>query len=130
MPESMPHHSCTTTTPGPEPPGGRTRYPPAVAPLLANSTVSAMCGNLPLRCVCGEGSLRGPAVDDAALTAFGDDMHVALREAARAGPIARQPETGVVLVLGHADVEALGRDSRLVGVGVGNLDAVGITEGP
>jgi cytochrome P450 len=69
-------------------------------------------------------------VDDAALTAFGDDMHVALREAARAGPIARRPETGVVLVLGHADVEALGRDSRLVGVGVGNFDAVGITAGP
>jgi len=69
-------------------------------------------------------------VDEAALTAFGDDMHVALREAARSGPIARMPETGVVVVLSHAEVEALGRDSRMVGVGVGNFDAVGITEGP
>src|SRR5262249_34906581 len=40
---SSPHHSCTTTTPGPEPLSGTTRYPAAVLPLLANSTVSAMC---------------------------------------------------------------------------------------
>ena len=69
-------------------------------------------------------------MDDAILTAVGDDMHVALRDAARVGPITRFPDTGVVLVLGHADVEALGRDPRLVGVGVGNFDAVGITDGP
>jgi hypothetical protein len=69
-------------------------------------------------------------MDDAALTAFGDEMHVALREAARAGPIARHPEFDVVIVLGHADVEALGRDPRTVGIGLGNFDAVGITEGP
>lgn len=69
-------------------------------------------------------------MDDALLSAFGDDMHVALRAAARSGPIARHPETGVVLVLGHADVEALGRDPRMVGVGLGNFDAVGITDGP
>ena len=68
-------------------------------------------------------------MDDAILTAVGDDMHVALREAARAGPITRFPDTGVVVVLGHADVEALGRDSRMVGVGLGNFDAVGITDG-
>jgi cytochrome P450 len=69
-------------------------------------------------------------VDDALLTAFGDDMHAALRVAARSGPIARNPDTGVVLVLGHADVEALGRDPHTVGVGTGNFDAVGITDGP
>ena len=68
-------------------------------------------------------------MDDALLTAFGDDMHVALREAAQSGPIARFPDTGVVIVLSHADVEALGRDSRMVGVGLGNFDAVGITDG-
>ena len=69
-------------------------------------------------------------MDDALLAAFGDDMHAALRDAARSGPVARFPDTGVVLVLGHADVDALGRDSRLVGVGTGNFDAVGITDGP
>jgi cytochrome P450 len=69
-------------------------------------------------------------VDDASLTAFGDDMHAALRVAARSGPIVRNPETGVVLVLGHADVEALGRDPNTVGIGTGNFDAVGITDGP
>ncbi len=69
-------------------------------------------------------------MDDALLTAFGDDMHTVLRDAARAGPIARFPDTGVVVVLSHADVEALGRDSRMVGVGLGNFDAVGITDGP
>jgi len=69
-------------------------------------------------------------LDEAILTAVGDDMHAALRDAARAGPITRFPDTGAVLVLGHADVEALGRDPRLVGVGLGNFDAVGITDGP
>jgi len=69
-------------------------------------------------------------LDEALLTAFGDDMHAVLREAARTGPVARHPETGIVIVLSHADVEALGRDSRMVGVGVGNFDAVGITDGP
>jgi hypothetical protein len=64
------------------------------------------------------------------MTAFGDDLHDALREAARAGPLARDPETGVVLALRHADVDALGRDPRMVGVGLGNFDAMGIGEGP
>jgi len=69
-------------------------------------------------------------MDDALLTAFGDDMHVALREAARSGPTARFPDTGVMVVLSHADVEALGRDPRMVGIGLGNFDAVGVTDGP
>jgi cytochrome P450 len=69
-------------------------------------------------------------LDDALLTAFGDDIHAALREVASAGPVARNPETGIVLVLGHGDVEALGRDPRMAGVGTGNFDAVGITDGP
>ena len=62
--------------------------------------------------------------------AFGDDLHGALREAALVGPVVRDPETGVAIALRHADVEALGRDPRMVGVGLGNFDAVGITEGP
>jgi len=69
-------------------------------------------------------------VDDALLTAFGDDMHVVLRDASLAGPVARHPQAGVAMALRHADVEALGRDPRMVGVGTGNFDAVGITDGP
>jgi len=64
------------------------------------------------------------------ISAFGDDLHDALRTVARAGPLARDPETGVVMVLRHADVEALGRDPRLVGFGLGNFDVMGITDGP
>jgi cytochrome P450 len=64
------------------------------------------------------------------ISAFGDDLHDALRTVARAGPLAQDPETGVVIVLRHADVEALGRDPRLVGVGLGNFDVMGITDGP
>ena len=69
-------------------------------------------------------------MDDAVLSAFGDDMHALLREAASAGPVVREPETGTVLVLGHAEVEALGRDHRMAGVGLGVFDLVGITAGP
>jgi cytochrome P450 len=64
------------------------------------------------------------------LTAFGDDIHDALREAAREGPLARDPETGVVVALRHADVDALGRDPRLVGAGLSNFDVMGIGDGP
>ncbi len=64
------------------------------------------------------------------ISAFGDDLHDVLRTVARAGPLARDPETGVVIVLRHADVEALGRDPRLVGFGLGNFDVMGITDGP
>ena len=67
---------------------------------------------------------------DELTAAFGDDLHAVLREASLAGPVARAPETGVAIVLRHADVEALGRDPRLVGVGLGNFDVSGITEGP
>jgi cytochrome P450 len=68
-------------------------------------------------------------LDDVLLIAFDDDMHAALREAASAGPVMRHP-TGVAMVLRHADVDALGRDPRMIGVGTGNFDAVGITDGP
>jgi cytochrome P450 len=64
------------------------------------------------------------------LTAFGDDLHDVLREAARQGPLAHSAETGVFVVLRHADVDALGRDPRLEGAGLGNFDLMGITEGP
>ena len=64
------------------------------------------------------------------MSAFGDDLHDALREAALAGPLARDPETGIVIALRHADVDALGRDPRMVGVGLGNFDAMGIADGP
>src|SRR4051812_4431772 len=47
MPGSRPHHSWTTMMPGPDPPSGVTRYPDAVPPLLANSTVVPMGGNVP-----------------------------------------------------------------------------------
>ena len=33
-------------------------------------------------------------------------------------------------MLRHADVDALGRDPRLVGVGLGNFDLMGIADGP
>ena len=36
----------------------------------------------------------------------------------------------MAIVLRHADVDALGRDPRLVGVGLGNFDVMGITDGP
>src|SRR5689334_21297749 len=62
--------------------------------------------------------------------AFGDDLHDALREVASAGPVFRNPDTGVVIALRHADVDALGRDPRLVGAGVANFDVMGIGEGP
>jgi cytochrome P450 len=64
------------------------------------------------------------------LTAFGDDLHDALREAAQAGPLAGDPATGVVFALRHADVDALGRDPRLVGAGLANFDVMGVTAGP
>jgi cytochrome P450 len=64
------------------------------------------------------------------VTAFGDDLHDVLRAAALAGPLARDPETGVVVALRHADVDALGRDARMVGVGLGVFDAMGIADGP
>jgi hypothetical protein len=58
------------------------------------------------------------------LTAFGDDLHDALREAAREGPLAHSPETGVFVVLRHADVDALGRDPRMEGAGLANFDVM------
>jgi hypothetical protein len=64
------------------------------------------------------------------VTAFGDELHEVLRDAARAGPLARDPQTGVVIALRHADVDALGRDARMVGVGLGNFDVMGIADGP
>jgi hypothetical protein len=64
------------------------------------------------------------------ITAFGDDLHDVLREAALDGPLAHSPDTGVFVVLRHADVDALGRDPRMEGAGLGNFDLMGITEGP
>jgi cytochrome P450 len=64
------------------------------------------------------------------MSAFGDDLHDVLREAARAGSLACDPQTGVVVALRHADVDALGRDPRMVGVGLGNFDVMGIADGP
>jgi cytochrome P450 len=64
------------------------------------------------------------------MASFGDDLHDALREAALAGPLARDPLTGITIALRHADVDALGRDPRMVGVGLGNFDAMGIADGP
>jgi len=64
------------------------------------------------------------------MSAFGDGLHDVLREAALAGPLARDPQTGVVIALRHADVDALGRDPRMVGVGLGNFDVMGVADGP
>src|SRR2546421_12229530 len=44
---SRPHHSWMTTTPGPAPSFAVARYPPAVSPLLGNSTFSPMAEKLP-----------------------------------------------------------------------------------
>jgi cytochrome P450 len=63
------------------------------------------------------------------MTEFGDGLHGMLRELARNGPVARDPETGAFLTLRHADVDALGRDPRMLGVGLGNFDLMGITDG-
>src|SRR5437016_873484 len=50
MPESRPHHSWMTKTPGPDPSGGVTKYPDATLPLLWNSTISAMAHFKPMAC--------------------------------------------------------------------------------
>jgi cytochrome P450 len=64
------------------------------------------------------------------IDAFGDDLHDALRDAAGKGPLFHDPDTGVVIALRHADVDALGRDPRLVGAGLTNFDVMGIGDGP
>ena len=43
--------------------------------------------------------------------AFGDDLHGALREAARLGPVARDPETGRSRPLTDAERTALERST-------------------
>ncbi len=64
------------------------------------------------------------------MAVFDDDLHDVLRQAAAGGPVARDPASGAVIALRHADVEALGRDPRMVGVGLSNFDAMGIESGP
>jgi len=61
---------------------------------------------------------------------YGDELHDALRVAAQAGPVAVDGLTGALVALRHADVDALGRDDRLVGVGLTTFDLMGITSGP
>ncbi|HWW55063.1 MAG TPA: hypothetical protein VNY84_14900, partial [Acidimicrobiales bacterium] len=61
---------------------------------------------------------------------YGDELHDALRVAAQAGPVAVDGLTGALVALRHADVDALGRDDRVVGVGLTTFDLMGITSGP
>lgn len=63
-------------------------------------------------------------------TPQGDALHAALRAASDAGPTARDATTGAIIVLRHADVEALARDHRLAGVGLSFFDLMGIADGP
>lgn len=53
-----------------------------------------------------------------------------LRSAAAHGPLATDGVTGAVIVLRQVDVEALAHDQRLIGVGLGLFDMMGITDGP
>ena len=53
-----------------------------------------------------------------------------LREAAAQGPLATDGATGAVIALRQVDVEALAHDHRLIGVGLGLFDMMGITDGP
>jgi cytochrome P450 len=64
------------------------------------------------------------------LSATGDELHAALREAASQGPLAVDAATGSVFVLRHRDIEMLARDHRLAGVGLTFFDLMGITGGP
>jgi hypothetical protein len=60
----------------------------------------------------------------------GDELHAALRAAADEGPVTVESTSGAMVVLRHADVEALARDHRLAGVGLSFFDLMGITDGP
>lgn len=60
----------------------------------------------------------------------GDELHAALRAAAKSGATTFESTSGATIVLRHADVEALARDHRLAGVGLTFFDLMGITNGP
>ena len=49
-----------------------------------------------------------------------------LREAAKAGPLASETQTGATVVLRHHDVGALAHDPRLNGIGLTLFDMMGI----
>ena len=59
-----------------------------------------------------------------------DTLHSVLRAAAEAGPTAMDALTGSVVVMRHADVEALAHDPRLAGVGLSLFDLMEVPEGP
>lgn len=63
-------------------------------------------------------------------TTFGDDLHLVMREAAAAGPITLDAQTGAVCVLHYDDIERLAHERRLAGVGMTMFDLVGVGEGP
>ncbi len=60
----------------------------------------------------------------------GDELHRLLRVAADMGPFFVDGMTGATSFLRHADVSALARDERVMGVGLTFFDLMGILEGP
>jgi cytochrome P450 len=58
------------------------------------------------------------------------DLHEVLREAAMAGPLATDTQTGATVVLRQADLETLAHDQRLAGIGLSLFDMMGIADGP
>ena len=63
----------------------------------------------------------------------GDDPRDAVRrlnELAALSPTAVDPDTGIVFVLHHADVERLAHDPALHGMGLTVFDFLGIDDGP
>ncbi|HEY2815395.1 MAG TPA: cytochrome P450 [Acidimicrobiales bacterium] len=63
-------------------------------------------------------------------SAFGDEMHDALRMCAAEGPTAVDSQSGMTLVLRYEDIDRLSRDRRLTGVGLTHFDFMGIDRGP
>ena len=61
---------------------------------------------------------------------FTAELHDVLREAARAGPLAADTQTGATVVLRQADLETLAHDQRLPGIGLALFDMMGIADGP
>jgi cytochrome P450 len=57
-------------------------------------------------------------------------FRAALRDAARKGPLAIDPETGILSLLHHGHVRQALLDPKLNGVGVAHFDAMGIPDGP
>jgi hypothetical protein len=63
-------------------------------------------------------------------SAFGDDLHSALRQYASAGPITVDGMTGATTVFRYDDIDRLTRDHRLEGAGLTFFDFMGIDDGP